>query len=277
MPEVEINCPSCKRQGMVKISDELLKNATRGLLAIDITKIFCDHSFVAYIDKNLSVRDYFNVDYKVELPEFEIEQNYKEKKFVSVEQLNLSQVKLHLPGLLLSYILKAIFLKKKIIVLSDESFLYNHGQNFFKYIMQNSFDFDLDFIPKDNFTVKKEIYKNHIVFEDIDIIQDKNKIMSPKRLYIEKFIVNKFLSKLYSNSSLIILKNDVQRIYYLTKVIVEKIQDHEGKKLHSIDLIHDIKEHYNVKISQQFLNCLLEIAKNYFNIEFPNRLIVSFF
>ena len=69
MAEVQIKCPTCGNNGEINVSEELLKSISRGLLAINVQKTICEHSFIVYIDKNLTIRDYFIADYHLELPE----------------------------------------------------------------------------------------------------------------------------------------------------------------------------------------------------------------
>ncbi|GAG34301.1 unnamed protein product, partial [marine sediment metagenome] len=70
MTIIQITCPSCKKKGNIEISDDAIKNVSRGLLAINVaSNIICDHSFITYVDKNLSIRDYFIADFQIEIPD----------------------------------------------------------------------------------------------------------------------------------------------------------------------------------------------------------------
>ena len=70
MKKLEVRCPSCSNIGYIEISEEEVEKAARGIFAVNISEgIACEHSFVAYIDKNLSVRDTFIADFQLELPE----------------------------------------------------------------------------------------------------------------------------------------------------------------------------------------------------------------
>lgn len=61
-------CPVCSKKGIIEISEKPLVNATRGLISISISKdIVCEHAFIAYVDKNLKVRDYFRPDFQLDL------------------------------------------------------------------------------------------------------------------------------------------------------------------------------------------------------------------
>ena len=70
MSKVEIRCPTCQGVGFIQVSSEAMKNVSRGLLAVNIAEhTICTHSFIAYIDKNLNVRDYFVADFQIEIPD----------------------------------------------------------------------------------------------------------------------------------------------------------------------------------------------------------------
>ena len=94
---------------------------------------------------------------------------------------------------------------------------------------------------------------------------------------IEKFIVNKFIVEPDLNTSLIILKNEFNKLYELSNAIGDFIHEHSGEKMKSIGLINYLNQKYNVKIPQNYLNYLLEIVRYYFKIEIPKHLKVSFF
>ena len=59
-----------------------------------------------------------------------------ETKIPGSEIIDLDLIKINMPAMLITYIIKSILFKKKIIILSEESFLYNHIINFFNYILK---------------------------------------------------------------------------------------------------------------------------------------------
>jgi hypothetical protein len=76
MVKVNVSCPVCKNWDKIEISDNAIKNVEKGVLAVNITPgMICEHSFIAYVDKNLSVRDCFIADFKIEAPEISETQN----------------------------------------------------------------------------------------------------------------------------------------------------------------------------------------------------------
>ena len=80
MAKLEIRCPVCAKWDNIEILDDATKNVKKGLLAVNIAAgMICDHSFIAYVDKNLIVRDCFIADFKIEAPEVEISQKEDNK------------------------------------------------------------------------------------------------------------------------------------------------------------------------------------------------------
>lgn len=131
MPTVKIECPICDKKGTIEVSEEIMKNVSRGLLAINISDgIVCSHSFIAYIDINFEVRDYFTTDFQVEIPEITPAEKIQASKIPSKEILDIDLIRLNISSTLLKYILKSIFSKQKIILLSNQQFLYEHVEFF---------------------------------------------------------------------------------------------------------------------------------------------------
>ena len=72
MVKVEIRCPACSKVGKVEIEENIISQSVRGITAVNVAEfLVCEHSFVAYIDKNLAVRDCFVADFQIELPQIE--------------------------------------------------------------------------------------------------------------------------------------------------------------------------------------------------------------
>jgi len=139
MAKIEVRCPICSKWDNIEISDDATKNVSKGLLAINIAPgMICEHSFIAYVDKNLIVRDCLVADFKIELPESEVIEDTEENITPETDTIKFDLIKLNIPDMLMTYIFKTIFVGEKTLILSDHEFLYNHLMNFFKYIMQNS-------------------------------------------------------------------------------------------------------------------------------------------
>ena len=268
MAKVEVICPSCSKKGNIEVSEELLKNVTRGLLSINIAeKKICPHSFIIYLDKNLFIRDYFVVDFHIELPKLIPEEESEVEKTLPAEIINLEFIKFNLPASLMTYVLRSIFLKKKILLISDQIFSYNHALHFFKNLTQNSFNIEISIGTKEQYEDNEKNYLNHMVFEGNKIIRNVNKIIEPKRLKVEKQLVNNFLTEPDFTASLIILRNNIHKIYTISLLIEEYIKKQKkGKKLYSMNIIKYLEKVHNLKISVQYLNFLTDVLINYFEV-----------
>ena len=70
MVKVRIHCPQCNKKGYIEVRDNLMEDCKRGVTAVNIeSQAICNHSFIAYIDTQFTMRDAFSTDFTVELPE----------------------------------------------------------------------------------------------------------------------------------------------------------------------------------------------------------------
>ncbi|MFX1569502.1 MAG: hypothetical protein ACFFCV_14165 [Promethearchaeota archaeon] len=267
MAKVEIRCPICKKWEHVEIGDDATKNVSKGLIAINIAAgMICEHSFIAYVDKNLTVRDCLVADFKIELPE---SASTEESIKPETETIKFDLIRLNIPDVLMVNVIKTIFLGKKAIILSDQEFLYNHIINFFKAVMENTFDFDIVILSEEEYQSKKSNFKEYIVFKNREIIRDKEKLINPKKLDFEKEMVTKFLTEYDLMAGVILLRNEINKAYEYSKCITELIQNEEAKGLTSKDIIEHISKKYDDKINKPYLSFLIDIVHNYFKIDVP--------
>ena len=268
MAKVEIRCPICSKWEKIEIADDATEKISKGLIAINIAAgMVCEHSFIAYVDKNLTVRDCLVADFKIELPE---STPTDDPVKVETDYIKFDLIKLNIPEILMVNVIKTIFFGKKAIILSDQEFLYNHIINFFKAIMENTFEFDLIILSEIEYKSKKNDYKDCLVFKNREIIRDNDKIINPKKLDFEKEMVHKFLTEYDLMAGVIILRNGIKKAYEFSKIIIELIEQKEGKGLTSKAIIEHISEKHNEKINKPYLTFLIDIIKNYFKIDVPS-------
>lgn len=276
MVKLEIRCPSCSKRGKIEVSEEAIKSTTRGLYAVNISEgIICDHSFVAYVDKNGAVRDCFMADFQIDLPISFPEQKIEED-LTPVDGVNVSLIKLNLTASLIAYTIRAMIYKKEIIILSNQNYLYDDVLRFFDYITQNSFELKISIIPKNEFNLKD--LNDPIVIKGREVIYDKEGIIDPKKIRVERTFVQKFLDEYDLTSSIIILKNELQRAYKLSETIVDIVKNLKKKeKVYSRKIIDKLAEVHNVKVQMPYLDFLYEIVENYFDIKIPKSSNISNF
>ncbi|MFX1304486.1 MAG: hypothetical protein ACFFBV_10930 [Promethearchaeota archaeon] len=270
MARLEIRCPICLQWQHIEISDDMTKNVSKGLLAINIAAgMICEHSFIAYVDKNLTVRDCIVADFKIELPEGAPTQETEKLITPETDTIKFDLIKLNIPELLMAYVLKSIFVGEKVLIISEEEFLHNHVINFFKYIAQNSFEFEMSIITEEEYKKNKDNYKEYIIFKNRKIIRDTYKIINPKQLENEKSMVQKFLAEYDLMAGLIILRNEVNKTYEFSKTIAESLEKQKGKPMTSKILIDYVFEKYGERIQIPYLTFLINIVQNYFKVEVP--------
>jgi hypothetical protein len=240
------------------------------LLAVNIAPgMICDHTFIAYVDKNLTVRDCFVADFKIEAPEADISKKDENYAFLETESIRFDLIKLNIPEKLMVSIFKAIFLGKKTILISEDQFLYNQIINFFRFAIQDLFDFELLIMSEANYKKLKSEFDECLVFKGSNLIHDKNSVIDSKKLTIEKRIVKKFFTEYDLTASQIILKNEVQKAFELSKELAEFISCSQNEIFTSKTLMDHINEKQHERIQKDYLSFLLDIVNNYFKVETP--------
>ena len=273
---VEVRCPSCSKMGKIEISEDLMKNISRGLIAVNVAAdSICPHSFNAYIDKNLIVRDYFIPDFQIQIPETELEEAIRNKKIPGIDLIDLDLIKLNLIPIVLASILRAVFFKRKFVIIINHKFLQNHILNFFEYITQNSFKAYITILSKDVYSRNIENYKDYIIFEGKNIINDIDKILEPKTLNFENKIIKQFIGGSKSTLSLALLKNEIKSTFIMARGVSDFIKGYENKEKLGTKAITDyLKDFYGFKIQKDYknyINWLLKIANEYFTTTLSER------
>ena len=217
---VKLRCPICKKLGYIKIvgNSQVKSN---GLITVNVSKdLICEHTFIAYIDGNLVARDCVVADFCVDSNDISPNQEIKKVEEEQENLIDASIIKYNIPLPTLAYILKAVFYKKKIALVLEETYLYDKILNFFTFITQDNFKIDISIMSKDDYTPYINLIDDYIVLDRISIIRDKNKILNSKNLLKEKKIIAKFIDERDSIMSAIILKNELNKIYsYVTKIV----------------------------------------------------------
>ena len=272
MVQICVQCPSCGKKGDIEVSEESLKGVTRGLLAVNIPEdTICSHTFFAYIDKNFKIRDYFKADFKIDIPELPQNREFDDK-IVAKNIINLDLVKLNLPAILLVYIIKSIFKKAKIAIISNQTFIYEHFHNFFNYITQESFEVDITLISNAEYRDNKKDYKDCMVFEENKIVNNYKKSIDLKKLKVENQIVKNFLSERNLAVSYIILRNEIHKAYQISKEIADLINElkKRDESVNTLKINSQLEEIHGIKISTIYLNFLIQIVEDYFGVSAPS-------
>ncbi len=277
MRKLEVRCPSCSNRGNIEISEEEVEKAARGVFAVNISEgITCEHSFVVYIDKNLTVRDTFIADFQLELPEIISPQVKEPETSPKIELIDVSLIKLNLTASLIVNIIRSIIYKKKILIYTDQAFMIEQIQKFFDYITENSYETSIVVKSEEHYQPKS--FQDYIILKNYQILQDNDDILNPKKINIEKTLVRKFLEEYELIPSITYLHKSIQNTYEISETIIKSVKNLKKKeKLISRKVIEEILNVHKVKIQIPYLNFLYEIVENYFDIRIPRSSNVSNF
>ena len=277
MKKLEVRCPSCSNRGYIEVPEEEVVKAARGVFAVNVLEgVICEHSFVAYVDKNFAVRDTFIADFQLELPDIVPEQEIGPDIAQQLDLIDISLIKLNFSASLLTHVIRALLFKKKIFLLFNQSYMVDNIYKFIEYITLNSFKANILVISGEQY----DIYdiKDSIILDGNSIIKDDNDILNAKTLGVERSLVRKFLAEYEPKPSLIYLQNGLQKAYELSKTVVDIVNNLKKKeKIYSKNVIEEIARLHHVRIQLPYLDFLYEIVENYFEVKVPKSSNVSNF
>lgn len=271
MKNVLIKCPACSKTKKINLDENIISHNHKGITTVNINKDqLCPHNIIVYIDNNLDVRDCFILDFELETPNINVDQSKKEFKTQNLKDIDTDLIKLNFFHNTLSFILRGFFFRRKILIINNLKFLDSQLYNFFNYIFNTTFEYDISIISQGEYEINKKDFKSFIVFEGNKLIRDKEKLLDNKKLKIERNIIHKFFMEYDPKSSLIILRNEIYKVFLLSKSIIDFIENLDKKeKINAVKLFNYLESHYNVKISRLYLNLLIDVSENNYNIKIP--------
>ena len=278
MVEIEVRCPSCSKRGFIEVEKDVIKGSSRGVAAINIAKEqICPHAFIVYVDKNLIVRDCFLADFQIELPQMKVKGEKEEKKISEPERIDTSYVKNNISPLSLTLIIRACLLNYDLVVIHPQEELRSHLRDFLNFIFKDSFKLNVAIETPGTYKKKKKQFKKFLKIEGESVKKDKKDQMDPKKIKIERKIVQKFYEEADPTTSLIIMKNDVKMLKYLSERVKELIETYKGKeKLGKKRLIDKLAEVENSsKVEFSYLELLLDILK--FNYDYDLSVLSDYY
>ncbi len=261
---VYIQCPICHKSGNVKVPVALVKSKKAGLSTITVERKICDHTFLIYVDKNFNMRESEKIEYFLSP---EIVDEIDTSKEVNFDQNDIEKIKLNTYPLMLSYLLKGFFNAQRIgMILSDEkSYLSNLIKDFLTYLFEGTFDINFELYNYEEYYSKQKRENLDIVIQNIDILKDKNKIITDADFAIERGLIQKFYDGDVKLETIKTLKLNIENAYILSKYLKKIIKK---KKYLNIDkIIKYLKKEYNININVRYAEFLISIVKNYYHIE----------
>jgi len=262
--KVEVRCPACNRSGSIEVEENIVKNSPRGVTAVNVAEyLICEHSVVAYIERNLTVRDCFISDFTVQLPQIKVTMPEITTLKTVAEDIDIYLITLNLSIKTLSYILEACFNKKKVLFINDLDILTPHLLKFLDFTFNETFEIDFKILSSQDYKKSKKEYKDHIVISNVKIINDKENLLKEKLSKIESAIIQKFLSEYDFEAGLIILRNEIFKAYKFCNELIRETGK-TGRELNQKLMVDYITENYNFKMTKGYMSFLSQILRNYF-------------
>jgi hypothetical protein len=126
-------------------------------------------------------------------------------------------------------------------------------------------------MSNEEYKENSKLYNEFMVFYENEIVRNIKKSINSKKLAVEKQIVHNFFSEANIDTSLILLRNDIQKASVLSKAIVDIIKNKkEDEKINILKISKELEDMYQIKLSSIYLDFLIEIVKYYYDINLPS-------
>ncbi|MFX1273842.1 MAG: hypothetical protein ACFFBP_13925 [Promethearchaeota archaeon] len=263
---VDISCPACKRTGQIQIKDNMVESSHRNVTVVDIAQdTICEHSFIVFIDKDLKIKDCYVCDFKIELPKGKIK---TEEPFSLSANYDIDIIRLSVLPSLMVHVLKGIFIGKKIAIISNNELLSRNILEFFINITSDSFNLELFCIDESEYIKEKNKYGDFLVLEGVNVVNDNDKLINEKDLKIERAIVQKFFSENDPEISIIIIKDEIYKIFKLVEALIGFNKNYNKKNPFTMKKALEFFENeFKIQIPVPYLSYLADIVEKRFNIE----------
>ena len=277
MVQLDIRCPKCSRNRMLTLNPEDIKLKPSGLISINIEKNFtCEHSYIAYIDHHFNIRDYFDLDYSVELPEVILEEKkdiIAKEAIISVE-FDFDLIKLNITPNILTIIFKAIISKTPCVFVRDKDILFGYLIPFFKTITKNSFEFELELVSEEEYKNTKSKLKKSVIVNSTTVLNSPSKFIDIKKLKVEKRIINTFMAELDTQEGLKKIKRHAKIAFDLAGIVRDYAINHPKEKhFYSKNILDYLANTYKITITPNYLDFIVEIINHYFKVPFKLSMV----
>ena len=112
---------------------------------------------------------------------------------------------------------------------------------------------------------------DYIIIENERVIKDEENILNPKKIKIERVMVQTFLAKLEQKTSLILLKNEIKIAFHLAKYVKKFFLSKGGLASRPKDLIKYLDKKSTISINRYYVKFLIQILANYFDVNIKDK------
>lgn len=262
--KIYIICPVCQKSGWLMVPKEPIQSSQKGLTTITIEKTICDHTFIVYLDKNFNIRAREQIDF---VPAPGIAFEIKDVGVAPFTENDMDLLQLNLYPLTFNYILKSFLNKKSIgiILIKEKEFLADLYDALFDYIFAGTFEITYKILSEDEYRQVKEELNLDVIVRDVEIIKDKDKIITDADLGVVRGFTQRFFKENFGVQSVNYLKNEIKNAYLLSSSVAELVNKKKNLNLNKI--IKNLEKEFDVEINVRYGEFLLDIVKNYYGIE----------
>ena len=182
--------------------------------------------------------------------------------------IKLLSIRMNVQPETLIYILRSCFRKKRILLLIDEhlDYLRNPIKLFFKIIFEKSFFIDIFILTKKEFQESKDMFENSVILEGKHHVGENSHGIDLNNSNFEQDIIRDFYQDEVKMSELINLRERLEELYALSESIFNYFERQTGK-YSSRTLIDYLEESFFIKISNNYLDFLIKIVRDYYGKE----------
>ncbi|MHA2006215.1 MAG: hypothetical protein ACXABO_16485 [Promethearchaeota archaeon] len=182
----------------------------------------------------------------------------------------ISKLKIKIKSEILIFIIHACLFRTNVLVLvnKEKAFIISELNNFINYIFQNSFTGDVIIKSKPHYKKNRLLYEGYIVIDERKLINETRNLVNSNQLKYETEIVRNFYNNNDSDSCILDLKERLEGIYILTKLIYNFYErEGDGKIFTPKIVMKHLEESLSVKkIRKQYLYFLTDIIRAYFGL-----------
>ena len=164
------------------------------------------------------------------------------------------------------------------VILTEQAILQNQFTNFFKYIIGDTFKYDILFLSNSEYKKERKKYDDYLVIEGLKIIRDKSNLLENKNLKIEQVIVQKLFSEYDKDLGLFLIKSEINKVHKISNDIIDfNAKLGEDMEFGLKNVMEHLERAYYVTFPLPYLKYIEKIVENYFKVELKKVTEVSDF
>jgi hypothetical protein len=186
------------------------------------------------------------------------------------EEETIRKLKQKIKQEILIYIIHTCLFRKKILVSMKKEFtdLIPDLNNFFDYVLQQSFTGDFLIKSKSQYKKNKQLYEGYVVMNEKNMVNETRRLINSNQLRYERELIRNFYNNDDCNLGILDLKERLEGIYILTRHIYNFYERNNNDRIFTPrSVTKHLEESLLVKkIRKQYLYFLTDIIRVYYGL-----------